>query len=139
MRPSAAARIRVALPLALCLIPCLLAGCKDKRKYRSSVEFQVKGARVTMESLRRQIARDPLDPYGMRLATDRFARALDGVPAKVEEKATTRVKERKAAAEKANEMFKALRPVLESLDFKRPEVNAKLDEVAKLLDEVERS
>ncbi len=48
------------------------------------------------------------------------------------------MKERKAAADKAVEIFTALRPVLESLKFDRAEGNAKLDEVAKLLDEVER-
>ena len=138
MIPKAITRPPVGVLLALCAIPWLLTGCKDERKHRAGVEFQVKGARVTMESLRRQIARDPMNPYGMRLATDRFARALGGVPARVEDKATTRVKERKAAAEKAVEAFTALRPVLDSLKFERAEANAKLDEVAKLLDEVER-
>ena len=131
-------RTPVGVLLALCLIPWLPAGCKDEKKHRAGVEFQVEGARVTMASLRRGIACDPMDPFGMRRATDRFARALGGVPARVESKATTRVQERKAAAEKAVEIFTALRPVLESLDFDRAEANAKLDEVAKLLDDVER-
>ncbi|GAF77699.1 unnamed protein product [marine sediment metagenome] len=137
MSPKSTSRTPVGVLLALCLIPWLAGGCRDEKKHRAGVDFQVEGARVTMESLRRQIAREPMDTYGMRRATDRFARALGGLPARVEDKATTRVKERKAAAEKAVEMFAALRPVLESLKFDRAEGNAKLDEVAKLLDEVE--
>lgn len=138
MSPKSTSRTPLCVLLALCLVPWLPAGCKDEEKRRAGVAFQVEGARVTMESLRRQIAREPMNPYGMRLATDRFARALGGVPARVQDKAATRVQERKAAAEKAVEMFGALRPVLESLKFDRAEANAKLDEVAKLLDEVER-
>jgi outer membrane murein-binding lipoprotein Lpp len=138
MGPKSFSRTPVGVLLALCLAPSLLAGCKDEEKHRASVEFQVEGARVTMDRLRRQIAREPLDAYGMQRATDSFARALGGVPARVEDKAATRVQERKASAEKAVEVFTALRPVLESLEFDRAEANAKLNEVAKLLGEVER-
>ncbi len=132
---------RTVLLLAL---PCaLLPGCGDPQQRRSSVKFHAEGCRKSLEMLRRVLrlwkAEKLQEPhYDIPIAIDTLSRALSGLPARIEKKATTRVEERKAAAEKARALFEQLRPKLNSRGFEEAEVNAKLDELARLLDEVER-
>jgi hypothetical protein len=116
-----------------------LMGCKKAEEERSRVGFHVKGVRLAVEGVTKEIAREERDFYGMRVATDRLGRALDGLPGRVEKKAETRVAERKQSAEQAVKLFEELRPTLESLKFDEGEVQAKFDELNRLLDEVERS
>jgi len=150
MRPRRALSPAIAICAALCAMSMLPAGCTDKEKYRASVGFHAKGVRVGIQRVRDEIARQGSgnrqdrtgdgrgDYYGMRVATDHLARALRGLPVRIGKKATTRVGERKALAGKARKLFEELRPTLESLRFDKAEVNARLDELGGMIDEVER-
>ena len=132
----------------LCLACLLPGGCTDKKKLRAGVEFHAKGVRLGVRRVRKEVTRPPrqldgeviagTDAYSMKTATDHLARALRGLPARIEKKATSRKSERKAAAEKAKRLFAELRPVLESLKYDKGEACGKLDEIAKLMGEVER-
>lgn len=130
-------------PIALCLGCLLLSGCGGGQKHRASVEFHAEGVRHAIGRLRREIDRaaagKPVDGYAMNSATDAVARALRGLPARTEKMARTRKAERKAAAEKARQLFQAYRPGLESLRYDPAEAGAKLSELEALMDEVERS
>ena len=129
---------------ALVLLACaLLGGCSDPEERRASVEFHADAVRKTMEVLRRvvrlQAAGKLKEPhYDIPIAIDLVNGSLAGLPARVEAQAKTRVAERKAAAEKARELFAQLRPKLQSLKFEQAEINAKLDEILALIDEVEK-
>ena len=61
------------------------------------------------------------------------------LPARIERVAKTRKAERKAAAEKAKQLFEAYRPTLESLRYDPAQAKAKLDELVKLMEQVETS
>ena len=127
---------------ALVLLACaLLGGCRDPQQRRASLEFHADAVRKTMEVLRRVVrlqAAGKEPHYDIPIAIDLVNGSLAGLPARIEAKAKTRVAERKAAAEKARELFAKLRPKLRSLKFKEAEINAKLDEILALIDEVEK-
>ena len=130
------------VPLALA-ISAALTGCSDPEERRASVHFHAEAVRNTLEINRRIVTRfksgQLKEPgYDMKTATDVMARALYGLPERIEKKATTRIAERKAAAVKAHKLFAELRPKLEGLKFELAPINAKLDEIEKLIDEVER-
>jgi hypothetical protein len=131
------------VPVALCLGLVLLSGCGGGRKRRASVEFHAEGVRYAVGRLSREIDRaragQRVDAYAMSSATDAVERALRGLPERIEKKAATRVEERKAKAEEAIKLFAALRPVLVGLRFDEGEVKAKLAELGRLIDEVEKS
>jgi len=125
------------------LTACLLAGatltvagCGDPQERRATLGFSCRAVRQCLDHLRTQLPRREL--YPMKAATDSLARALAGLPAKVQKKAATRQAERKAAALKARALFEELQPVLESLKYDEAEMNARLDELAGIIDEVER-
>ena len=139
--PSIRAR---ACRAALVLLACaLLAGCSDPKERRASVGFHADAVRKTIKVLRRvvrlQAAGKLKEPhYDIPIAIELVNGSLAGLPARIEAKAKTRVAERKAAAEEARELFQQLRPKLNSLKFEELEVNATLDEILALIDEVER-
>ena len=139
--PSTRAPVRRA---ALFLLVCaLIGGCRDPQKRRASVEFHADAVRKTMEVLRRVVrlhaAGELKEPhYDIPIAIELVTGSLAGLPARVEAKAKTRVPERKAAAEKARQLFAQLRPKLRSLKFTEADINPKLDEILALIDEIER-
>ena len=128
----------VAIVTAFLICP-FLGGCKSGGSYRSSVNFHAEGVRLGIQRVNGEIARNPRDYYGMNVATDHLERALSGLPARIGKKATTRVEERKAKAEEAIKLFAALKPVLVGLQFDAGEVKAKLAELGRLIDEVEKT
>jgi len=136
--------------LSACLACSLSAGCASKQKQRSTVAFHTKGVRLgirrvrnEMEMVGRRKRKERVpggDFYAMKTATDMLARALRGLPGRIQKKATTRVPERKAAAEKAAEVFRQLEPQLLSLQFdeaKKAKIEAGFAEIEQLLTEVE--
>jgi len=143
MRPICSIR-RAASAAALALAFCtLLTGCTDPKERRASVKFHAQAVRKSMEVLRRvvrlQAAGQLQEPhYDIPIAIELVSGQLAGLPKRIEQKAETRVEERKAAAVKAQDLFKALQPKLRSLKFTDADINAKLDEVLALIDEVER-
>jgi len=130
--------------MSVYLVLCAaLGGCRDAEKERAKVEFHSEAVRKTIK-INRDVAGlfkagKLVEPsYDIRTATDVLDRALYGLPGRVEKKAKTRVEERKAAAVKARKIFAELRPKLESMKFELADVNAKFDEIERLIDEVER-
>lgn len=126
-----------------CLSCLLLGGCRDKQKQRSGVQFHARGVRDAIGRLRKEVdgtgAGGQADLYAMENATAALGRALRGLPGRVEKTAQTRQQERKDAAEKARQLFEGYRPTLESLRYDKAEANAKLDELDRLIQEVEKS
>jgi len=74
--------------------------------------------------------------YGKLYAIDKFDRALTGLPARIDKQQPPRQAERKAAAVKAVELWRQIKPALAGLP--PDQAAAKLDEIEALLDEVER-
>ena len=74
--------------------------------------------------------------YGKLYAIDKFDRALTGLPARIDEEKPARAAERKAAAEKAVEIWMQIKPAAAGMPSDK--ATAKLDEIQALLDEVER-
>lgn len=111
-------------------------GCRSGEKRRARLEFSCNAVRSSIKLVEDNLPAREM--YSMRAAADQLLRALDGLPKKVEKKATTRVQERKAVAEKARDFFAKLRPTLESLKYDEGEVRAKLRELSGMIDEVER-
>jgi len=143
MRTDPSTRLAPCLA-ALALVSCvLLTGCSDPKERRTSVEFHADAVRKTMKVLRHvvrlQAAGKLKEPhYDVPIAIDLVNGSLAGLPARIETKAKTRVAERKAAAVQAQKLFRELQPKLRSLKFEEAEVNAKLDEILALIDEVEK-
>jgi len=142
--------LRIRILTIICLTTLLAGGCQDKKKVRSGLAFHVKGVHRAIGRVRNQVQppKDDNRPdrighrqnayYSMKIAAEQLARALRGLPGRVEKKATTRKQERKAAAEKAKKLFQDLRPTLESLRFDKAKADAKLDEIEKLIADVEK-
>jgi len=133
-----------------CLVCPVLTGCKNRSEQRAGVAFHAKGVRLGVRRVRDQIEHPELtnrddrtpgrgDYYAMKVATDHLARALGGLPGRIEKKAAARKAERKAAAEKAGKIFSKLSGKLESLNYDKKEALARLDEILKLVDEAERT
>ena len=145
---NAAAAILVAMLIALALAA---PGCRDEQKHRASVEFYAKGARSCLAYLRRMLGDKAIgtagkdepelqgvnpSAYGKLYAIDKFDRAITGLPARVDKQQPPRQAERKAAATKAVELWKRIKPKLAGMPLEQ--ATAKLDEIEALLDEVER-
>jgi hypothetical protein len=129
----------VTCTVIIALVACsLLTGCKGGESKRAEVGFHVQGVRLAIDRVKKEAARNPRDTYGMRIATDGLSRALEGLPERIEKKASSRVQERKAAAEEAIKLFEKLKPTLEGLQFDQAKVEAEFAELNKLLDEVEK-
>ncbi len=128
----------------LTLLCCtLLAGCSNPKERRASLAFHAGAVRKTLAMVKRTVrlfkAGQLKEPgYDIPIALEALGNNLSGLPARIEKKATTRVEERKAAAVKAGEIFREIRPKLRSLKFDEAEANAKLDEIGALIDEVEK-
>ena len=146
---SPAAALAAAL---LCATVLAIGGCRDDAEEMTTVSFHAEGVRLNLRRVRAEIARASAPPgqgptsqrsngnyYAMRTACDKLARALGGLPDRVTNKADSRGEQRRAAAERAVQLFEALRPTLESMRYDPAEAGAKLDELARLIDEVERS
>ena len=69
-------------------------------------------------------------------AIDKFDRAITGLPARIDKQQPPRQAERKAAAVKAVELWKQVKPALAGMPLEQ--ATARLDEIQALLDEVER-
>lgn len=124
---------------AIAVLACLpLAGCRNEEKQRASVEFHAKGVRLNIDYLLRQLPRKGQGDYVMKTACDQVSRSLYALPQTVREEAGTRVNERVAAAEKARAFFEQIRPTLESRDVDDAYAKAKMDELSKMIDEVEK-
>jgi len=131
--------VRVLLPL---VVASLLCGCTDKKKQRATVAFHTKAVRKSIDRLRKVSstiskgnAREA--GYDIRITTDLVDRALSGLPGRIERSAPDGKDRRKAAAVKAVAIFRQLRATLESLKYDQAQVNAKLDEIDKLMDQVD--
>ena len=132
------------------LILASAGGCRDKQKYRASVAFHAKGARDCLHFLRRMIGGEykvggddmpdlsgaNADGYAKQVAADRFDRALSSLPARIDKQQPDRAAERKAAAEKALTIWREIQPKITRMPAN--DAQAKLDEIAALLDEVEK-
>ena len=143
-RPFAPVIVRIAA--AVCVLCPLLAGCGNDQERRASVEFHLAGTRTAIDRVKMAVehAHDESEggrgPGGLMLAaTEQLRRCLEGLPARIEKKASTRVEERKAAAEKARQFFEQLRPTLLSLRFDQAEMLDKLRQLSGMLDEVQRA
>jgi len=125
-------------------------GCRDKREYRASVAFHAKGTRDCLGFLRQmiggeyQVGGDDVpdlsganaDGYAKQVAADRFDRALSSLPARIDKQQPDRAGERKAAAQEAIKIWRQLQPRI--LRMPADDAQARLDEIAALLDDVER-
>jgi hypothetical protein len=67
-----------------------------------------------------------------------LARALDGLPVRIEQAAGAAAESQKAAAQKAIALFAQVRPTLESLKYDEAEVKAKMDELGQIIDQVSK-
>lgn len=127
-----------AIPALLGLLAAAaLAGCGGGKEKRSSVSFHADGVRQNIERVRDQLTRTH-NPFAMQSATDALYRALEGLPVRIERKATERVQQRKAKAQEALAFFVELRKTLDAMTYDQAEANAKLDELAKIIDGVEQ-
>jgi len=129
-----------ALPACMCaaaLASVLFAGCEGGEKRRGSVSFHAKGVRRNIQRVRDQIPRTD-NPYAMEAATDALYRALEGLPKRVVKNGGEGVEAREAKAEEALAFFQELRKMLEAPDYDPDQANAKLDELAEIIDQVEQ-
>jgi len=121
--------------IAIVLVGCV-AGC-GKEDPQESIELAGAAVRRAIEGVKRQLPKRLVFPMGT--AASHLEMALEGLPLRVEEKAQTRLEERKAAAQRAKEFYQEkIRPALSNMQYDEDQVRADLDELAKIIDEVER-
>ena len=137
--------------LLLAAVAALSCGCRNKKEARSTVAFHTQSVRTNLGYLRNLLDKiekgaTPEDPArgrggysdAMRGITAGVRRALEGLPQRVQKKATTNVEQRKAAAAKALALFESIQPSLNSLRYDKTAVLASLDQIDALLAEVDQ-
>ena len=114
-----------------------LAGCRTGEKKRSTVEFHTSGVRLQLDRVLRQVPKTN-DAYSMWDATGALKSAVEGLPGRVEQQAADKKAERLAAAQQAVQRFAQLKPVLDSMRYDQAKVIGQLEELRKLLDQVDQ-
>jgi len=123
--------------MAGCLIGVAVVGCSKSTEKRNTVAWHTKAVRIGIENVRKQLPH-PEDNYGMWTQIDKLQSALYGLPRRIEKKKPPGWQERKKTAEKAYKLWQTMYPVLHSLKYDEAEMNKKLDELIKLMDEVDK-
>ena len=128
----------IGMVAGVCVAAALLAGCTRGEERRASAEFHAEAVRFNLDLLRTQIGNHD-DGYAMALATSNLTKAMDFFPQTVKDKAKTRLEDRLAAASKAQAQFIQIAPKLNSLNYEDDWARQQLDELDRLISDVEKS
>lgn len=112
------------------------AGCNRDEQRRNSVEFHAEAIRQGIGMVRAAMPQH--EEFSMKRAVGALNASLQGVDEKIKSQAPNKMEERIAAANKARALFDAdIRSQLGSLKYDDAAMQAKLDELSKLIDQVE--